>query len=67
VSFLPKPSAPAGQANRVTPLFLQSPPTPLPNAWTGGADEIFSDLWTDVAADAASVGIPSELHKDWPV
>ena len=42
-------------------------PTPIPNNWTGDAHQIFNDLWSDVVADCESVGIGSELHKDWPI
>ncbi len=42
-------------------------PTPIPNDWTGDADQIFSDLWLAVTADLSSLGIGSELHKDWPI
>ena len=26
-------------------------PTPIPNDWTGDADQIFNDLWSEVTAD----------------
>lgn len=42
-------------------------PTPIPNDWTGDADQIFNDLWLAVTADLDSLGIGSELHKDWPI
>lgn len=42
-------------------------PTPIPNDWTGDADQIFNDLWLAVTADLRSLGISSELHKDWPI
>lgn len=42
-------------------------PTPIPNDWTGDADQIFNDLWSEVGADLDSIGIGSELHKDWPI
>lgn len=42
-------------------------PTPIPNQWTGDADQIFSDLWSQVVDDLKSLGIGAELHKDWPV
>lgn len=42
-------------------------PTPLPNEWTGDADQLFSDRWGEIQADAAACGISSELQKDWPV
>jgi hypothetical protein len=42
-------------------------PTPIPNDWTGDADQLFNDLWTDVVADLESRGVGSELHKDWPI
>ena len=38
-----------------------------PNDWTGDADQIFNDLWPAVTADLNSLGIGSELHKDWPI
>jgi hypothetical protein len=41
-------------------------PTPIPNEWTGDATEIFSDLWSDIAADSDSYGIGPELRKNWP-
>lgn len=41
-------------------------PTPIPNEWTGDADQIFQDLWTDVSADAEDKGISSRVFKDWP-
>lgn len=42
-------------------------PSPIPNDWTGDADQIFSDLWPAVVADLESLGIGPELHKDWPM
>ena len=43
-------------------------PTPIPNAWTGDAHEIFTDLlWSQVSADLNSLGIGPELQKDWPL
>ena len=42
-------------------------PTPIPNDWTGDADQIFNDLWSEVTADLGSLGIGPELHKDWPI
>ncbi|MFF2485136.1 hypothetical protein ACFVSU_01945 [Microbacterium sp. NPDC058062] len=42
-------------------------PTPIPNQWTGNADQIFNDVWSEVVADLDSLGIGPELHKEWPV
>lgn len=42
-------------------------PTPIPNPWTGDADQIFDDLWPVITADLNAVGIGPELHKDWPM
>lgn len=42
-------------------------PTPIPNDWTGDADEIFNDLWYAVTADLNSLGVGPELYKDWPI
>ncbi len=47
--------------------YTVASPTPIPNDWTGDADQIFDDRWADVVADLDSVGIGSELHKDWPI
>lgn len=42
-------------------------PTPIPNDWTGDADQVFSDLWGEVTTDVGACGISSELYKNWPV
>lgn len=42
-------------------------PTPIPNDWTGDADQIFRDLSGEVEADLDALGIGSELQKDWPI
>lgn len=41
-------------------------PTPIPNNWTGDADQLFNDLSSEVQADLASCGVGPELFKDWP-
>lgn len=42
-------------------------PTTLPNDWTGGADEIFSDLRSDIVLDLADHDVGPGLLKDWPI
>ena len=42
-------------------------PTPIPNDWTGDATRSSTTCWTDVTADLISLGIGSELHKNWPI
>lgn len=42
-------------------------PTPIPNDWTGDADQLFNDLWSEVTGDLASRGVGPELFKDWPI
>lgn len=42
-------------------------PTPIPNDWTDDPEELFRSLWFGDAADyLGTVGIGSELFKDWP-
>lgn len=47
--------------------FTVDSPTPIPNEWTGDAEQVFDDLWSQVSADAVARGIGPELHKDWPI
>ncbi len=47
-------------------MFFRKSPTPIPNDWTGDADQLFHDLWSEVSADVAARGIGPELYKDWP-
>lgn len=42
-------------------------PTPIPNEWTGNADELFFALWFEITADVEGCDISSELYKDWPI
>lgn len=42
-------------------------PTPIPNEWTGDADQLFDDLRSQVSADLGARGVGPELYKDWPV
>ena len=42
-------------------------PTPIPYEWTDEPEQLFRDLWHGDAADyMRTVGVGSELHKDWP-
>lgn len=50
-----------------TVSYTVDSPTPIPNEWTGDADQIFDDLWPRVTSDLDAEGIGSELYKDWPV
>jgi hypothetical protein len=42
-------------------------PTPIPNDWTGDADQLFRDLWPEVTADLSNNDIGPHLYKDWPI
>lgn len=42
-------------------------PTPIPNPWTGDADQIFRDRSSEVEEDLEGLDVGAELLKDWPI
>lgn len=50
-----------------TVSYTVDSPTPIPNDWTGDADQLFRDLWDEVTEDLYSNEIGPNLYKDWPI